>query len=175
MTGHSSSLRLSNSPFQAIEHLGSEDLRTELDAELAGAYWIYEISGRLFGKSSVPEVLNEILDGAIALTDADFGNIQLLDAGVLRIVAQRNLPPAFLEFFRDVTDDTTATCSAALQCCSRVIVEDVESDELFRGSLSRDILLDAGVREVLSTPLTGSSGELYGMLSTQFRRVGWPP
>lgn len=176
MTSHPFNSKLANplALVPGIEDLGSEDLRSELDAELAGAYWIYETSSRLLGKSSVPDVLNEILEGAIALTDADFGNIQLLDAGVLRIVTQRHLPPEFLEFFRDVTDDTRSACSTALQCQSRVIVEDVETDELFRDAPSRGVLLRAGVRAVQSTPLIGSSGELYGMLSTLFRSVGCP-
>ena len=152
----------------------SRALKVQLDAELRGAHRLHEISTRLLGKSSVDEVLNEILDAAIEVTEADMGNIQLVDQDVLRIVTQRNCPAEFLNFFQEVSHDTVAVCGAALLGGSRVIIEDVASDKLFQGSPAREVLLRAGVRAVQSTPLIGSCGELYGMLSTHFRKSGHP-
>ena len=152
----------------------SRELQVQLDAELKGAYRIHEISARLLDKSSVEGVLSEILDAAIEVTEADFGNIQLLDQGLLRIVTQRGFAKEFLDFFKDVSHDSKSVCGAALLSLSRVIVEDVRSDELFRGTPARDILLRAGVRAVQSTPLVGSPGQVYGMLSTHFRRPHRP-
>jgi hypothetical protein len=154
--------------------LQSRELQIQLDAELKGAYRIHEISVRLLGKSSVKGVLSEILDAAIEVTEADYGNIQLLDQGLLRIVTQRGFAKEFLDFFQDVSHDSKTVCGAALQSLSRVIVKDVLSDELFRGTSARDVLLRAGVRAVQSTPLVGSSGQVYGMLSTHFRRPHRP-
>jgi len=152
----------------------SRELQIQLDAELKGAYRIHEISVRLLGKSSVKALLSEILDAAIEVTEADYGNIQLLDQGLLRIVTQRGFAKQFLDFFQDVSHDSKSVCGAALQSLSRVIVEDVFSDELFRGTCAGDILLRAGVRAVQSTPLVGTSGQVYGMLSTHFRRPHRP-
>ena len=148
----------------------SRGLKLQLDAELRGAYRIHEISSRLLGKSSVNDALNEILDAAIEVTEADLGNIQLVDQGILRIVAHRGCRAEFLNFFREVSHDTTAACGAALVRRSRVIIEDVGSSELFRGTPAGEVLLRAGIRAVQSTPLIGSSGKVYGMLSTHFRR-----
>src|SRR5215472_14677951 len=148
----------------------SRGLKRQLDAELRGAYRIHEISSRLLGKSSVNDALNEILDAAIEVTEADLGNIQLVDQGILRIVAHRGCRAEFLNFFREVSHDTTAACGAALVRRSRVIIEDVGSSELFRGTPAGEVLLRAGIRSVQSTPLIGSSGKVYGMLSTHFRR-----
>jgi GAF domain-containing protein len=148
----------------------SRELKLQLDAELRGAYRIHEISSRLLGKSSVNEALNEILDAAIEVTEADLGNIQLVDQGILRIVAHRGCRAEFLNFFREVSHDTTAACGAALVRRSRVIIEDVGSSELFRGTSAGEVLLRAGIRAVQSTPLIGSSGKVYGILSTHFRR-----
>jgi len=148
----------------------SRELKLQLDAELRGAYRIHEISSRLLGKSAVNEVLNEILRAAIEVTEADLGNIQLVDQGILRIVAHHGCAAEFLNFFREVSHDTIATCGAALVQRSRVIIEDVASSELFRNTPAREVLLRAGIRAVQSTPLVGSSGEVYGMLSTHFRR-----
>ena len=148
----------------------SQELQVRLNAELKGAYRIHEISTRLMRKSSVKEALGEILDAAIEVTEADLGNIQLVDQGFLRIVTQRGCSAEFLNFFQKVSHETTATCAAALRAGSRMIVEDVESDKLFRGTPAREVLLRNGIRAVQSTPLIGSSGGLYGMLSTHFRR-----
>src|SRR5215469_11882676 len=112
----------------------SRGLKLQLDAELRGAYRIHEISSRLLGKSSVNDALNEILDAAIEVTEADLGNIQLVDQGILRIVAHRGCRAEFLNFFREVSHGTTAACGAALVRRSRVIIEDVGSSELFRGT-----------------------------------------
>jgi PAS domain S-box-containing protein len=165
-------LRATKEVARAEQH--SRELQLQLDAELKGAYRIHEISTRLLAKSSVEEVLNEILDAAIEVTEADFGNIQLLDQGLLRIVTQRGFSKEFLDFFDGVSHDSTAVCGAALSSRYRVIVEDVRSDELFRGTSARGILLRAGVLAVQSTPLVGTSGEVYGMLSTHFLRSHRP-
>jgi hypothetical protein len=147
----------------------SREFQAQLAAELRGAYRIHEISTRLLGKSSVDEVLNEILDAAIEVTEADFGNIQLVDESFLRIVVQRGFSAEFLNFFQKVSHKSTAACGAALLGGSRVIVEDVATEELFRGTPAREVLLRAGIRAVQSTPLAGPSGEVYGMLSTHYR------
>src|SRR5262249_7456233 len=62
-----------------------------LAAELAGMSRLQELSTRLVQEGDLTSVLLEILDTAIALTNADLGNIQLLDrdAKGLKIVANR--------------------------------------------------------------------------------------
>jgi PAS domain-containing protein len=148
----------------------ARELQVRLHEELKGAYRIHEISTRLLRKSSVEEVLNEILDAAIEVTEANLGNIQLIDQGSLRIVTHRGCSTEFLNFFEKVSHETTAACGAALRDRSRVIVEDVRSHELFRGTPAGEVLLKSGIHAVQSTPLIGPSGEVYGMLSTHFDR-----
>jgi len=50
----------------------------------------------------------------------------------------------------------------------RVIVEDVLESTLLSGTSSLQVLLNAGVRAVQSTPLISSSGNLLGMISTHY-------
>jgi PAS domain S-box-containing protein len=147
----------------------SRRLRVELDAEIRGAELVSEISNRLLGKSSVREVLTEILEAAIELTQADFGTLQLADGTAHRIVVQRGLSPQFIAFFDEVTHDTVAACGAAIKSGTRVIVEDVMTSELFKDNPAKQVLLAEGIRAVQATPLIGASGELYGVLSTHFR------
>jgi PAS domain-containing protein len=112
-------------------------------------------------------LLDDILDTAIEVTSADMGNIQLLEDGVLRMAAHRGFDAAFLQFFDSVTEDIGA-CGAALQRGQRVIVEDVASSPLFSGTPERDVLLNANVRAVQSTPITDGVGKLLGVFSTHF-------
>jgi PAS domain S-box-containing protein len=119
--------------------------------------------------------LNTVLETAIAITGADKGNLQLLDptTGVLTIAAQRGFDDPFLNFFASVRDDAAA-CAAAMRSGERVIVEDVHKSEILAGQLSKDVLIDAGVCAVTSTPLIASTGNLLGIVSTHFARPHLP-
>jgi len=120
--------------------------------------------------------LREILDTAIEITGADKGNIQLLDIerGTLEITAQRGFEGPFLNFFDNVGEGEAAACGMALQSVGRVIVQDVTQGEIFTGQPALDILLEAGVRAVQSTPLISSAGIVFGMISTHFSRPHRP-
>lgn len=112
----------------------------------------------------------EVIDTAIELTSADFGNVQLLDPdGHLRIVAHRGFPDWWIEYWDSVTLGNGA-CGSALAQNARIVVEDVAQSPIFVGSPALDIQLKAGIRAVQSTPITGKSGQVIGMLSTHYRK-----
>jgi PAS domain S-box-containing protein len=113
--------------------------------------------------------LNAVLDAAIFLTKADKGSIQLLDhsLGGLRLVAQQGFESRFQELFALVTTQATS-CRAAMDGRERVVVEDMLESKIFAGTPELQILLDAGVRAVQSTPFLSSSGNLLGMVSTYY-------
>jgi len=119
--------------------------------------------------AKVSYALDEVLAAAIAFTGADKGNIQLFDpaSDALVIVAHRGFNESFLRFFASVHDENAA-CAVAMHSAQRVIVEDVTRSEIFSGKSSLQVLLDAGVRAVQSTPLVSSAGEVLGMISTHF-------
>ncbi len=121
------------------------------------------------------ECLADILDAAIDLAGADKGNIQLAEnQGSLRIAAQRGFDEPFLSFFATVKSGEASSCGAALASAERIIVEDVTSSAVFQGDPALDVLLRAGVRAVISTPLTSSTGAVLGMISTHFSRPHRP-
>ncbi len=153
---------------QAEEALAA--VRDQLLADLAGMRRLNEISARLVHQGDLEALLEEILDAAIEVTRADFGNVQMLDgaSGALRIVAQRGFPQEFLDFFGEVHDGAAA-CGAAMQSRRRVVVEDVAADPMFRGTRAREVMLAAGALAVQSTPLVSRTGTLLGMLSTHYR------
>src|SRR5574343_70816 len=119
--------------------------------------------------SDLSAILGGLIETSIAMTGADFGNIQLLDAqGHLRIVAHRGFPDWWIAFWNDVTVGTGA-CGTALLRGERVVVEDVEHSPIFLGTPALDVMRRAGIRGVQSTPLMSHSGQLLGMLSTHTR------
>jgi PAS domain S-box-containing protein len=127
--------------------------------------------GTLFIREGNPDpVLCEVVDAAIAISAADFGNIQLLDSvsGDLKIAAQRGFPDWWIEFWNTVTKGQGA-CGTALELGERVIVEDVEKSPIFVGTPALEVQLKAGVRAVQSTPLVSRSGKLLGIFSTHYR------
>jgi PAS domain S-box-containing protein len=133
------------------------------------------VSTRLVQSGDSTSLLLEIVDAAIALTDADKGNIQLLDrsSGMLRIVASRGFERPFLEFFKEVHEGNAA-CGTAFQTGKRVVIDDVTTSPVFAGTPALDALLSAGVHAVQTTPLVARSGRLVGMLSTHYRTPSRP-
>jgi two-component sensor histidine kinase len=128
------------------------------------------VSTRFVRHGDAPAFLEQVLETAMAVTGADFGNIQLLDPqhGTLDIAAQRGFAPDFLTFFSHV-EAGQATCGTALAHKARVIVEDVATDPIFQDTPARDVILAAGARAVQATPLLTRAGDVLGMLSTHFR------
>jgi hypothetical protein len=67
---------------------------------------VHQAAGGIRNGSSLGTVLPEVLDGALSLTRADFGNVQILDpiTGSLRIVSQSGFDSRFIDYFATVDD-----------------------------------------------------------------------
>jgi len=148
-------------------------LKDELAAELNAMTRLHEFSTRLLASTELGPLLEEALDATIELQSADFGVVQLYkpQTQALEIVAQRGFQQDFLDYFSSVHEDGSA-CGRSLQRRERVIIEDVETDTAFEPH--RQIAASAGFRAAQSTPLFSRSGELLGMISTQFRQPHRP-
>ncbi len=156
---------------RAVTHgIETVGLRRQLTRDLDAMTRLHRLGTLFVQADNLAPVLTEIVDAAIAIGDADFGNIQLLDpaSGDLRIVAQRGFPPEWLDFWNRVTVGH-GCCGAALERRERIIVEDVEHSPIFVGTPALDIQRAAGVRAVQSTPLITRSGTPVGMFSTHWR------
>lgn len=138
-------------------------------ADLKAMRQLNEIGARCAKEGDdVTACLKEILNVAIEISAADKGNIQLVDheSGTLKLVTQSGFEEHFLNFFAEVGDGGSA-CGEALQSHQRVIVEDVTDSEIYN-KLTLEMLGDAGVRAVQSTPLLSSAGTVIGVISTHF-------
>ena len=118
--------------------------------------------------SHVSGIVWMILNAAIAVTEADCGNVQIVDGrdGDLRIVAHRGFGPAFLDYFKTVHRGAAA-CGAARQGGRRIIVRDVTNSAIF-SRCDRAVMRDANARAVQSTPVTEGGG-VVAMISTHFQ------
>jgi GAF domain-containing protein len=144
----------------------------QIATDLRDMTLLYEVALRCVREGSeFHECLKTILDAAIALTAADKGNIQLIDppSRALVIAVQRGFDPPFLKFFERVSDDSSA-CGAAMERDKHVLVEDVQQSAVFAGKPSLEVMLQAGVRAVLSVPLVSSRGTVFGMISTHYKK-----
>src|SRR5262245_34534217 len=123
---------------------------------------------RLVNCADLQSILDCVLDGGVELTDANLGNVKLVDQrqGYLTIAAQRGFQQEFLDFFhRANADDSLSICGRALRE-RRAIISDVMTDEEFTPWQS--VAERAGFRSLQSTPLISSSGALVGIISTHF-------
>jgi PAS domain S-box-containing protein len=145
-----------------------------LAAELQGMTQLHALSTRLLTTFDLRPALEAVLDDAIRISGADFGNIQLSSPQnhALEIVVQRGFQRDFLDHFHTVRVDEGSCCSQAMQCAERVVVEDVELDPSFEPH--RAIAASAGFRSVQSTPLKSRAGSVIGMLSTHYREPKRP-
>jgi PAS domain S-box-containing protein len=141
-----------------------------LAAELEAMTRLHALSTRLMACSDLRSALEDVLDGAIHTTHADFGNIQLYnpESRALEIVVHRGFRQDFLDYFRAVRVDEGAVCAQAMKSGERIIIEDVQLDPTFEPH--RPIAAAADYRAVQSTPLMNRSGRVLGMLSTHFRQ-----
>lgn len=123
----------------------------------------------------IAPALTEFVELAIAVSEADFGTVQILDrqSGALKLVAQHGFPDWWLELWETVTAGQGA-CGTALERGERIVVEDIEQDPIFIDSPALEVQLRAGVRAVQSSPLISWKGDAVGVLSTHYRMPHHP-
>jgi len=152
------------------------DSRKVVDTELNNMRRLNQLSSLLVGeRNGFEDCLAEITKTAVAISEADKGNLQLFDStsGSLTIVAQQGFKEDFLKFFDSVRKNDAA-CGAAMGTAKQIIVDDVLTSEIFVGLAAQKVLVDAGVRAVVSTPLMSSKERPLGVLSTHFARPRHP-
>ncbi len=133
---------------------------------------LLQMRQRLIAARTFERTVSVIMDDVIALHGAEFGNIQLLLANELIIVAQRGFHRPFLKAFARTKKDDPCACGRVLKTHQTVIISDVKRDADF--APFRKIAREAGFRAVQSSPLLMKSGRLIGVISTHFANVHEP-
>lgn len=145
-----------------IEHILKDSETALRELEAASTH------GAAMGNGELQRIARAMIDEAMRLHGAQFGNLQLYDerSRTLTIVEQRNFRKAFLDHFACVTADDGSACGQAMASSTRVIAGDVARDPSFNDHMP--VLREAGVAAVQSTPLLGAKGKLIAVLSTHF-------
>jgi PAS domain S-box-containing protein len=145
------------------------ELKDRADADVLALRDLHELNVQLTTSTGLFQAYEKILDGLMKVHRADFGNIQVYnaDTGELRIVAQRNFTPDFLDYFGVVRAEDSSACARALRTGESIFIEDVEGDPEFLPH--RKIAAAAGFRAVLSMPVIAKHGKPLGIFSIHFR------
>ena len=133
---------------------------------------LVHMTKRLLECDTFERAIETMLSDVIAFLGAEYGNVQLLVAQDLVIVAQRGLPADFLRTFRSVTKEDGSACGRALLHGKPVVIPDVEKDLEF--AIYRNIARRTHFRAVQSTPLIAQDVRPLGILSTHFANPHQP-
>lgn len=131
---------------------------------------LQHVSRLLVEDERIEALCDEILDAAVALAEADFGSMQMLDSDRhhLRLLAYRGFDPISAAQWRIVDVDSATPCGAALRTGERVIVPDAEACPPMEGTDDLEAFRRCGIRAAQTTPLVSRRGHLVGMLSTHW-------
>ncbi len=159
-----------------------EDLKrsqAQLSAELSDTKLLQRISAELIHEESVETLYEKILDAASAVMRSDFASMQMLypergAGGELRLLAFRGFTPEAARFWEWVAAGDDSSCAAALRGGRRVIVPDLETQDVIRADAALAAYREAGIRSMQSTPLLSRGGKVVGMISTHWRQPHEP-
>jgi C4-dicarboxylate-specific signal transduction histidine kinase len=144
--------------------------------ELNDAKQLQRISTLLIQEGN-KKLYRQILDDAIALTRADAGSIQMVEAerGALRLLVSQGSYPESATFWEWVEVDSGSSCGTSLRIGERVVVPNTERCDFIADTPDLKAYRRSDIRAVQSTPLISRSGGLLGMLSTHWRQLHQPP
>jgi PAS domain S-box-containing protein len=150
--------------------------RGELESELAATQHLQTISTLLVQEDNVDALYGQTLDAAVAIMDADFASIQMVEptGDQLRLLGHRGFSEEAARFWAVVRPDSKCCCAFALQTGQRVITPDVLRSDAGVGQDHLEIYARAGIRAVQSTPLMSRWGRMLGMISTHWREPHEP-
>jgi PAS domain S-box-containing protein len=139
-------------------------------ADLQDTQLLRELGARLVTEGDIQTLYQEIMSAAIALTGADAGTVQILDAATqdLVLLATQGFERTMCDHFYRVNASSNTPCGIALRNRARSFVDfDAPQSEDPDGSMQMHV--NAGYLCGQSTPLITRSGKLIGMVSTHWR------
>jgi signal transduction histidine kinase len=149
----------------------AQELKEAHEREAAATEVLRAISSSAGG---LEPVFKHMLDNAIRICEAKFGNIYLVEHEEVRLVATHNTPPAFIEFRKQTPPSTNPKTPSGRMLRTRAVVHivDLAAEQSYRerhpGVVAAVELL--GERTSLHVPML-KEGELVGYLSIYRQEV----
>ncbi|HEU4581533.1 MAG TPA: GAF domain-containing protein [Polyangiaceae bacterium] len=146
-------------------------VRITLAEDLDHARRLQKLSTVSLADEAGDRMYEEILDSGIALMQAQFGSLQLLDEeqGELHLCASRNFHPDSAAFWRKVSMGKGTSSASAFLRGERVVVTDATDSDLVEDLKARRQYALSGIAALQSTPLVTRSGRVLGVFSTHWR------
>jgi PAS domain S-box-containing protein len=151
----------------AVERAKAEEA---IAADLRDTQILQTLSEGLVSEENVDVIYQQVMDAAIALTNAAAGTVQILDEETAELVllATNGFPDNMVNHFNRVSAASNTSCGLALVNRQRTFIDfDVPEEEDPDGSLRLHV--KAGYFSAQSTPLISRSGKTIGMVSTHWR------
>ena len=129
--------------------LRTDDLTELLEQQTATSEVLRVISS---SPGELEQVFEAMLENAVRICGAEFGNLSLFDGNELRIAAMHNAPPALeeLRFARPVIDLKTSISGPLVRTKKAVHIADLAAEEPYAGSALAKI---GGARTALAIPM----------------------
>ena len=147
-----------------------------LAADLAGMQRLHELHAQLVGESDLYAALKAVLALAVDFAGTERGTMQLVseDRQRLEIVAHHGYGEGtgFTDDF--VKQGSEAASSVVRRTRQRTIIENVETFPALLGTPDREVALADNIRAITCTPMSTRSGEVVGVLCTQFAQPHRP-
>ena len=144
----------------------TDDLSESLEQQTATSEVLQVISS---SPGEVGAVFNSILDNAVRICSARFGNLALFDGANMRVVAMHNAPPEFEKIRREnpVIPAKGSTLGALAQTKQKLHIIDLASEKAYAKS---PLVTAAGARSMLAVPML-KEGELIGAINIYRQEV----
>lgn len=159
----------------SIDERSGEIQGHERCAYFAGVRRLQDLHTRLAAATDLHAALEETLATALDLTGTDRGCLALVsgDGQRLEMVAHSGYCPDS-GFLRHFLNDGSEPASDAARWRERVVIDDVETRPSLLGTKGREVMFAEDIRSMQSTPIITRTGEMVGVLSTQFRQPHRP-
>lgn len=146
------------------------ETQRQLEAELADARLLQEISAALVDDGVVQRLYERLIEVATLIMRSDFASMQQLhpDRDELVLLAHRGFTQQAARHWHVVRGCSKTICGAALQRRSRIVAPDVHASP-FVDPHELKVFRSSGIRSVQTTPLVSRSGALLGMISTHWK------
>jgi len=140
-----------------------------LVAELSELARLHQLSTSLWRSEDLTQGMQEVLDAAVSLLEADLGTVQLLHSGseLLEVVAQHGLNPALVGTRRQVSADAAAGRAVETRRTQLIEGEDLGGASWAHGEVAGGMVF----RAVRALPLVARAGPVLGVLSLHFRQA----
>jgi PAS domain S-box-containing protein len=167
--------------FQDISNIKQAEIalresEERLSDELEGTKKLQGLSTLLIQEENVTDLYGQVVNAAVELMRSDMGSIQMYhpEKNQLQLLAYKGFHPDAAAFWEWVNTDSKSSCGMALMNHQRIIIPDINEDEVMAGTEDLHFSLLSGMRAVQSTPLISRAGNVVGMISTHWSKPHQP-